>query len=196
MRRLLRVGSLLLANLTQQLCHGFLRSDAPIALCSTTGSRPDPIHSRGNLSHVHTTPALLRAASQRNNNDDPSVVSPDSSSTDDNKFGFGQRIASVQSLVLGAVAGSVSFAPLGLLQDLLLDQTSLAQFEFDTDMAAIMGGLFAIVYRYCLRQDTDNPQLKQGVIAAFALTRTLGKIHVPDYCAALPLQCESLYLWS
>jgi hypothetical protein len=132
-----------------------------------------------------------------------------------------QRIDSVKSGMVGAVSASMGSAVLLALHD-----TSLQQWEFDVDMAAISGGLFAIVYRYCcLRQyydtatptnDNDNDddptdddenddtttdnrnnmmiinrsQLSQGVVGAFGLTRTFGRIHVPvEACDALPLSC-------
>jgi hypothetical protein len=110
------------------------------------------------------------------------------------KFGFLQRIESAKCLIIGAVAASVAGAPLLFLHDVWLQassssSSSLSQWEFDTDMAAVQGGLFAIVYRYCIRED-ENPQLNQGVIGAFVLTRTLGRITVPAACSALPLYCE------
>ena len=111
---------------------------------------------------------------------------------DSDKFGFFQRLESVKCLAIGGISGSVGFAPIGFLHDFVIEHSSLAQWEFDTDMAAIQGGLFAIVYRYCVRQDT-NPQLNQGVIGAFVLTRTLSSIHVPSYCSAIPLDCEYLF---
>jgi hypothetical protein len=106
------------------------------------------------------------------------------SSDNDNKFGFWQRVDSIKSGVVGAVAGSVGSTVIIALHD-----NTIQQWEFDTDSAAISGGLFAIVYRYCLREDT-NPQLAQGVTGAFAIVRTLARIHVPwETCTALPLTC-------
>lgn len=52
-----------------------------------------------------------------------------------------------------------------------------------------MGALFAIVYRYCVREDDDNEMLNMGVIGAFVLVRTLGRVTVPSYCTAVPLDC-------
>eukprot|EP00977_Amphora_coffeiformis_P029453 scaffold40816_cov168-Amphora_coffeaeformis.AAC.2 len=53
-----------------------------------------------------------------------------------------------------------------------------------------MTGLFAIVYRYGVRQDSQvNPQLPQGLIGAFVLTRTLSRITLPSYCTAIVLHC-------
>lgn len=109
-----------------------------------------------------------------------------SNNKDINKFGFWQRIDSVKSGVVGAVAGSVGSTIIIALHD-----NNIQQWEFDTDSAAISGGLFAIVYRYCVREDNnDNPQLAQGVVGAFAIVRTLARIDVPwESCTALPLTC-------
>lgn len=111
------------------------------------------------------------------------------------KFGLIQRIQSIIVFVFGAVIGSLAMLPASLVHELSLRQTlsplnnnALAQFEFDSDAAAIQAGLFAIVYRYCIREDT-NPQLKEGVVNAFILTRTLSRIVVPTYCTPIALDC-------
>lgn len=113
---------------------------------------------------------------------------------ENSKFGFFQRIESVKCVVVGAVTGSIALGPFALLHDFLLvpsmiDMNGLPQLEFDTDAAALQSGLFAIVYRYCIRTDT-NPQLQDGVVGAFAITRTLSRIVVPPYCTAIPLYCK------
>lgn len=104
------------------------------------------------------------------------------------KFGMPQRIDSGKSLVLGAIVGSLAQSPVSFVRDVLLEPNSVAQWEFDTDTAAVSAGLFAIVYRYCIRQD-DNSQLNQGVVGAFVLVRTLSRVHIPTYCIAIPLRC-------
>jgi hypothetical protein len=87
--------------------------------------------------------------------------------------------------VIGAISASVAVAPIALLHHIT---TSLPQWELTTDMAAIQGALFAIVYRYAIRND-DNPMLNQGVLGAFVLVRTLPTIQASPDCTALPLQC-------
>jgi hypothetical protein len=42
-------------------------------------------------------------------------------------------------------------------------------------IAGLSGALFALTYRYAIRQDT-NPQLKAGVVLAFALVRGLAQV--------------------
>jgi hypothetical protein len=114
---------------------------------------------------------------------------------DETKFGMKQRFASIQCLLLGAVVGSIVQSPISLLHDTLFftgntgGHGGWAQWEYDTDMAAIAGGLFAIVYRYCIREDITNPQLNQGLLGAMILIRTLPQIQIPSYCHAIPLNC-------
>jgi hypothetical protein len=117
--------------------------------------------------------------------------SSDQNQKDDEKFGWKQRWASVQCLLLGAIVGSIASAPISLFHNLILQDipNPIAQWEYDTDSSAIIGGLFAIVYRYCIREDA-NPQLKQGCISAMILIRTLPQIHIPSYCTPVPLNCH------
>ena len=56
-------------------------------------------------------------------------------------------------------------------------------------MASLQAGLFAIVYRYCIRTD-NNPMLNQGVVGAFVLTRTLSNIQTTTDCVSVPLRCK------
>ena len=93
-----------------------------------------------------------------------------SSNSDEDKFSFAQRIESLKCAVVGAVSGALCLAPVAAYHDLLysdaLSVNGLAQWEFDTDMGALEGALFAIVYRYVIRED-DNPMLNQGCLGAF-----------------------------
>ena len=56
-------------------------------------------------------------------------------------------------------------------------------------MASLQAALFAIVYRYAIRKDT-NPMLNQGVVGAFVFARTLSSIRVSEDCSFAPLSCE------
>ena len=109
---------------------------------------------------------------------------------DDDKFSMSQRIESIKCVLVGAISGGITVAPVSAIHNLLLESNNIPQWEFDTDMGSLEAALFAIVYRYCIRTD-DNDMLKQGVIGAFVLTRTLSKIEVPAYCNAIPLNCGS-----
>ena len=161
-------------------CHGFISREAARRLQFPV----DQLLAKTDASHgfltLQTMPRNSRLYDSTNNNDSE-------------KFGFFQRIESIKCLAIGGISGSIGFALVGFIQDIIIEHSTLAQWEFDTDMAALQGGLFAIVYRYCIRQDT-NPQLNQGVLGAFVLTRTLSSINVPTYCSAIPLNCEYPFL--
>ena len=57
---------------------------------------------------------------------------------------FKEKLESTKVAAMGAVVGSFSFAPVGLL----CEGFNTPQWEFSTDSAAVEGALFAIVYRY------------------------------------------------
>ena len=110
------------------------------------------------------------------------------------KFTFAQRIESVKAGIVGLVAGGVALTPIAAFHDILFPGDSIAngvaQWEFDTDTGSITTALFAIVYRYCIRDGEErNEMLQMGVIGAFVLVRTLARIRVPVYCTAAPLDC-------
>lgn len=73
---------------------------------------------------------------------------------DPSDFSFEQRIESLKTLVVGALAGGIALTPFAALHDIVLGgdfvRNGPAQWEFDTDMGSIEAGLFAIVYRYCV----------------------------------------------
>ena len=110
------------------------------------------------------------------------------------KFTFAQKIESTKAAVFGLFTGGIVVAPFNFLHDVLLKGATIsngfAQFEFDTDMGSIMGALFAIVYRYCVRKGEEtNEMLPMGVIGAFAFVRTLSRVRVSTTCTPVPLQC-------
>lgn len=111
-----------------------------------------------------------------------------------NKFSFFQRIESVKAGIIGLFAGGFALAPLSALHDIGFSGDSIsngmAQWEFDTDTGSIGGALFAIVYRYCVREGEEkNEMLPMGVVGAFVITRTLARVRVSPYCDAVPLSC-------
>ena len=101
-----------------------------------------------------------------------------------------ERVESVKAGVLSAVAGSVAMAPLAVTVTTAWFPSNAfdAQWELSHDGLAVMLGLFGLVYRYAVRKD-PNPQLKQGVVGAFVITRTLAMLQASDDCTALPLSC-------
>lgn len=110
------------------------------------------------------------------------------------EFNFPQRIESIKAGVVGLIAGGLALAPIAAFHDILFPGDSIAngvaQWEFDTDTGSITTALFAIVYRYCVRDGEEkNEMLQMGVVGAFVLVRTLARIRVPVYCSAAPLDC-------
>jgi hypothetical protein len=105
----------------------------------------------------------------------------------EDKFSFKQRIESIKTAAVGALSGGIVATPFIALHDIPL--YGAASWEFDTDMGSLQSALFAIVYRYCVREEDDNDMLNMGVVGAFVVVRTLSRIRVPDYCTAAPLDC-------
>ena len=97
---------------------------------------------------------------------------------------FAERIESAKAAVVGGLAASVAASPV----EFLTHTNNIAQFEFDVDQISIMGALFGLVYRYAVRQD-GNPQLRQGVVGAFTITRSVATVRVSSECLAVPLRC-------
>jgi len=93
----------------------------------------------------------------------------------DGKFDFAQRIESTKAGVTGLVAGGATLIPFNILQAVFTDSSDKTlQFIFDTGSGAVEAALFAIVYRYCVREgEENNEMLGQGVWGAFAITRAL-----------------------
>lgn len=106
-------------------------------------------------------------------------------------FGGAQRLESLKAAALGAASGGLACAPVALVAA----GFDLATWEFDVDTLALASALFAITYRYTVREDA-SPMLRQGAVGAFALSRAGAAVRVPDTCAPAPLRCEpyGLYL--
>ncbi len=110
------------------------------------------------------------------------------------KFSMGQRIESVKAGIVGLITGGLALAPFAAIHDVMMPDDSIvngpAQWEFDTDTGALAAALFAIVYRYCVRDgEQRNEMLQLGVIGAFVVVRTAARIRVPIYCSEAPLDC-------
>ncbi len=121
-----------------------------------------------------------------------SVFGGDDNNNDtDNKFDMAQRIESLKSVVLGALSGGIALTPIAYLHYVIFsDIPNSAQWEFTTDMSSLEAALFAIVYRYAVRTNDNNPMLNQGVVGAFVVVRTLANIQVTDTCQSVPLRCK------
>jgi len=99
----------------------------------------------------------------------------------------GEKIESVKSAVFSAIGGSIAVVPFAIFKGLSMHFNAEWEFSYDS-LLILTSPLFGIVYRYCVRRD-NNPQLKQGVIGAFAITRALATIDVPSTCSSIPLNC-------
>ena len=124
---------------------------------------------------------------------------PDQATPEENKFTFAQRIESTKTGVVGLFAGGIALTPFAALHDILFPGSfipnGIAQWEFDTDMGSIETALFAIVYRYCVREGEEtNEMLGMGVVGAFVLVRTLSRITIPKYCTGAPLDCKCIHV--
>lgn len=96
------------------------------------------------------------------------------------------RIDSVKAGVVSAVGGSIGVVPIAIFTGLFSEFD--ASWEFNHDALVVSLLLFGIVYRYAVRTD-QNPQLKLGVVGAFAVVRALNLIDIPDLCDSVPLNC-------
>lgn len=103
------------------------------------------------------------------------------------KFGPLQRLESVKAGVVGALAGGIAVAPITFVHHL----GNLAAWEFNTDMASLQAAVFAIVYRYAVREGDNNPMLSQGVVGGFLFVRALTGINISPLCSAAPLDCKT-----
>lgn len=94
------------------------------------------------------------------------------------KFDFAQRIESTKAGLVGLISGSSVLLPFNFLSAILSDTSNRAsQFGLDTAIGGVESALFAIVYRYCVRDgEESNDQLGNGVAGAFAVTRALSLI--------------------
>lgn len=83
-----------------------------------------------------------------------------------------EKAESVKAALLSAVAGTAVAAPLVFLQS----PAGAAPLS----LLAIVGScfLFGVTFRYALRSDLDNVQLKAGVVAAFTAVRSLSAFDI------------------
>lgn len=123
-------------------------------------------------------------------NDDTDDDGIERAAVKDDKFDMAQRIESLKSVVLGALSGGIAVTPIAYLHYVFTSEVAnTAQWEFVTDMSSLQAALFAIVYRYAVRANDNNPMLNQGVVGAFVVVRTLANIQVTDTCLSIPLRC-------
>jgi len=80
-----------------------------------------------------------------------------------------ERLESVKALAISAAVGALCLLPISAASEGSL--LSLA-------LGCATCGLFGVTYRYAVRKDSENIQLKSGVVAAFALARGFGEADV------------------
>jgi len=84
-----------------------------------------------------------------------------------------ERIESIQVGSISALAFLVPYLLFLIVDRLLLGESITVIGAFVKISGAIISGfLFGVTYRYVVRND-DNPHLKDGTVAAFALVRGL-----------------------
>ena len=106
----------------------------------------------------------------------------DSIDFDSNEY----RVASIKSAAISTLGGVLGSLPIAAAIG-YYDHFS-PQWEFSHDSLAVWLFLYGVVYRYAVRNDV-NPQLKTGVIGAFAIVRALNMVDVPSFCTPIPLNC-------
>ena len=106
----------------------------------------------------------------------------DSIDFDSNEY----RVASIKSAAISTLGGVLGSLPIAAAIG-YYDHFS-PQWEFSHDSLAVSLFLYGVVYRYAVRNDV-NPQLKTGVIGAFAIVRALNMVDVPSFCTPIPLNC-------
>jgi len=84
-----------------------------------------------------------------------------------------ERVETAKAGAAAAVGGAASSLPL-ILSSISTTPTALGAL-FSLGGAGASAFLFGLVYRYALRQDLSNTQLKGGVVAAFGLVRGIGQ---------------------
>lgn len=84
-----------------------------------------------------------------------------------------ERLETAKAGAAAAVGGAASSLPL-IISSFSTSTTALGAL-FSLGGAGASAFLFGLVYRYALRQDLNNTQLKGGVVAAFGLVRGIGQ---------------------
>ncbi len=108
-----------------------------------------------------------------------------------------ERWESIRTGSYGAVIGGLTYGitHVGLSQFNLPNFTSTVS-VVNVAIASISGFLFAVTYRYIVRDD-QNPHLKSGAVSAFGLVRGLAQIQEPlDSIVNIMAIAESLILFN
>lgn len=82
-----------------------------------------------------------------------------------------ERLESAKAATVSAVIGTLASLPISLYQD-----TSYAQLSLHLAIIFVSCALFGVTFRYTVRRDLDNIQLKTGTSAAFGFVRGLAAL--------------------
>lgn len=113
---------------------------------------------------------------------------------DYNQYGGGNRNGkipyqdSLRAYAAGFFGGGFAVTPVTYLHNIKFPSeiivNQMSQWEFDTFTGAVSAGAFAIVYRYFVKEQKDDA-LANGVVAAFILAKSFGRVRVSYYCEGL-----------
>lgn len=82
-----------------------------------------------------------------------------------------ERRESAKAAFISAIIGTLASVPICLYQD-----TSYTQLALDLSYIFVSCALFGVTFRYTIRRDLDNVQLKTGTSAAFGVVKGLAAL--------------------
>mmetsp|Transcript_8307 Transcript_8307/g.14894 ORF Transcript_8307/g.14894 Transcript_8307/m.14894 type:complete len:256 (-) Transcript_8307:34-801(-) len=98
-----------------------------------------------------------------------------------------------ESIKTGIVAIASCVVPEAIVGWLDPDRLT-PRWEFQLDVLALQVLLFALVYRYAVREGDDNPMQRLGIIAAFVIPRAFFMVELPQECLPGPITCGPYWL--
>lgn len=99
-----------------------------------------------------------------------------------------ERIESVKAALVSAMVGTFAGLPISLTQ-----VTSIPQLLLPSAINFVCCALFGVTFRYAIRRDLDNVQLKTGTAAAFGFVK--GTIYNPKTSSMSKLFREMLHFF-
>lgn len=83
-----------------------------------------------------------------------------------------EKVESGKAAVMAAIAGTIAFSPF------ILSADTWAELGTGVGGALLSCALFGVTYRYAVRSDIANSQLKGGVVGAFGLVRGVAQAEI------------------
>ncbi|KAJ3690684.1 hypothetical protein LUZ61_019848 [Rhynchospora tenuis] len=84
-----------------------------------------------------------------------------------------ERLESIKAAVISSTAGTLASLPISLSQ-----ATDWSELILHTSVVLISCALFGVTFRYAVRRDIDNIQLKTGTAGAFGFVKGLAEFEV------------------